>query len=89
MFPTTTMFSPDLLNFQVTDGLPIVSVGLKLVIAFFLISYVFFALFLYLRVRILSLTLSTPNSGVMRYISLLHFFGVLGLALFLGLLLLF
>lgn len=89
MFPTTNLFSPDLTNFQFADGMPLVSVGLKLVVAFFLVSYVFFSLFLYLRIRILSLTLTTPNSGVMRYLSLLHFFGVLGLALFLGLLLLF
>ena len=89
MFPTTNLFSPDLTNFQFTAGMPLVSVGLKLVVGFFLVAYVFFSLFLYLRIRILSLTLTTPNSGVMRYLSLLHFFGVLGLALFLGLLLLF
>lgn len=89
MFPTTNLFSPNLTNFQSIDGLPIVSVGMKVVVAVFLLGYVFFALFLYLRVRILSLTLTTPNSGVMRYASLLHLLAVLALALFLGLLLLF
>ncbi|PIY17860.1 hypothetical protein CO112_03865 [Candidatus Dojkabacteria bacterium CG_4_9_14_3_um_filter_150_Dojkabacteria_WS6_41_13] len=72
-----------------TNGIPLVATGIKLVAAFFLVGYVFFAFFLYLRIRILSLTLTTPNSGLMRYLSLLHFFAVLGLALFLGLLLLF
>jgi len=83
------LFNPDMTDFSIPEGLPFVAVGIKMVAAVFLIGYVFFALFLYLRVRILSLTLSTPNSGVMRYFALLHFFAVLGLALFLGLLLLF
>lgn len=87
MFPTTSLFDPS--NFSFSGGIPLVSTGIKFVVAFFLVGYVFFALFLYLRIRILSLTLSTPNSGVMRYAALLHFFAVLGLALFLGLLLLF
>jgi len=76
-------------NISLLNGMPIVSIGLKLVVAALLLGYVFFALFLYLRVRILSLTLTTPNAGIIRYFSLLHFFAVLGLALFLGLLLLF
>ncbi|MCC7303994.1 hypothetical protein IT418_01090 [bacterium] len=89
MFPTTNLFSPSLTQLRIETGLPIISTGMKVATGVFLVGYVFFALFLYLRVRILSLTLTTPNSGIMRYVSLLHFFAVLALALFLGLLLLF
>jgi|GEM_PF-4071796 len=88
MFPTTNLFN-NTIGTGMTNGIPLVATGIKLVAAFFLVGYVFFAFFLYLRIRILSLTLTTPNSGLMRYLSLLHFFAVLGLALFLGLLLLF
>lgn len=80
----------DITNFDVSDTANLfVTYGLKFLIVVIGAMYVFFALFLYLRIRILSLTLSTPNSGIMRYVALLHFFGVLGLAIFLGLLLLF
>lgn len=89
MLRTTDLINTDIMSFDFGDGFPIIAFGLKFVIAVFLIGYVFFSLFLYLRIRILSMTLTTPNSGLMRYISLLHFFAVLGLALFLGLLLLF
>lgn len=61
----------------------------KFAVAFFIAGYAFFSFFLYLRVRILSLTLTTPNALGVRSFALLHLFSVLGLAIFLGLLLLF
>jgi hypothetical protein len=91
MFPTTVTFSPnyDFMSVLTVDPSNAAGILFKLLIAGVLIAYSFFALFLYLRIRILSLTLVTPNGGLIRYLALLHFLGVLGLAFLLCILLLF
>lgn len=91
MFPTTIIFNPtyDFLNISGVDPANMAGMLFKVLVVAILVAYAFFAFFLYLRVRILSLTLETPSGGLTRYIALLHLLGVLGLAFLLCILLLF
>lgn len=66
-----------------------IGIAIKVLILIMLIMYGFFSLFLYLRVKILSNTLRTPTSSLVRYVAFLHLLAVIGIDVFLSLLLLF
>jgi len=59
---------------------------LRVLILVVLVGYMFFSLFLYLRLRILSLTLQTQYAGFLRYASLLNLVGTFAVFVLLGLL---
>jgi hypothetical protein len=86
MIPSSSLNVTSFLDFN-AEGM--VGILIKVLVGASLLAYIFFAFFLYLRVRILSITLSTPNAGAIRYLSLIHLLAVIGLAFMLGILLLF